>query len=52
MSLVVCGFITNAIAQGKQEIEDYQTHQEYVGNKMQAVKSKGTAPNKPVKRGM
>jgi hypothetical protein len=40
-----------AIAQGKQEIEDYQTHQEYVGNKMQAVKSKGTAPNKPVKRG-
>jgi hypothetical protein len=40
-----------AIAQGKQEIEDYQTHQEYVGNKMQAVKSKSTAPNKPVKRG-
>jgi hypothetical protein len=40
-----------AIAQGKQEIEDYQTHQEYVGNKMQAVKSKGKAPNKPVKRG-
>jgi len=40
-----------AIAQGKQEIEDYQTHQEYVGNKMQAVKSKGTAPSKPVKRG-
>ena len=40
-----------AIAQGKQEIEDYQTHQEYVGNKMQAVKAKGKALSKPVKRG-
>lgn len=27
-----------AIAQGKKEIDDYQTHQNYVGNKMQAVK--------------
>lgn len=27
-----------AIAQGKKEIDDYQTHQQYVGNKMQAVK--------------
>jgi hypothetical protein len=40
-----------AITQGKQEIEDYQTHQQYVGNKIDAVKAKGTASSKPVKRG-
>lgn len=39
-----------AIVQGRQEIESYQQHQQYVGDKMQAVKAKGKA-TKPVKRG-
>jgi hypothetical protein len=30
--------LKQAIAQGKKEIDDYQTHQNYLGNKMQAVK--------------
>jgi hypothetical protein len=30
--------LRNAIAQGKKEIDDYQTHQQYVGNKMDAIK--------------
>lgn len=40
-----------AITQGKAEIEDYQQHGKYVDDKMQAVKAKGKAPVKPVKRG-
>lgn len=39
-----------AIVQGRQEIESYQQHQQYVGDKMQVVKAKGKA-TKPVKRG-
>lgn len=39
-----------AIVQGRQEIESYQQHQQYVGDKMQAVKAKGRA-TQPVKRG-
>jgi hypothetical protein len=30
--------LRNAIAQGKKEIDDYQNHQQYVGNKMDAIK--------------
>jgi hypothetical protein len=39
--------LRNAIAQGKKEIDDYQTHQQYVGNKMDAIKQP-----KPVAGGM
>ena len=39
-----------AIVQGRQEIESYQQNQQYVGDKMQAVKAKGKA-TKPAKRG-
>jgi uncharacterized coiled-coil protein SlyX len=30
--------LREAINQGKKEIDDYQTHQDYLSNKMQAVR--------------